>query len=213
MSKTILMTGFTPFPGAPENPTSVLVEAALSGLFTAPDGVVLKPVLLPTEFEASWQVFRENLDAIKPDVIVQFGLSAKAQGFTLECIARNEITGATPDNSGYRADGGQIEQTAPLVLPTGLPLEEIYHALAAAGLPLEYSDSAGAYVCNHLFYKTMRLARSIRPARAGFIHIPYLTEQRDRLEAEGRIDKGLAAMSQAELFRGVEIILGMMAAA
>ncbi len=208
MSKTILMTGFTPFPGAPENPTSVLIEAALSGQFKTPDGVVLKPVLLPTEFEASWAVFRENLDAIKPDVIVQFGLSAKAQGFTLECIARNEITGATPDNSGYRSDGGQIEQTAPLVLPTGLPLEEIYHALAAAGLPLEYSDSAGTYVCNHLFYKTMRLARGPRPARAGFIHIPYLTEQRDRLEAEGRIDKGLAAMSESEIFRGVEIILG-----
>lgn len=203
-----MMTGFTPFPGAPENPTAALIEAALSGQFRAPDGIQLNPVLLPTEFEASWAVFQENLAAIKPDAVVEFGLSAKAQGFTLECIARNEITGETPDNSGYRGDGGQIEEGAPLILPSGLPLEDIHHTLAAGGLPRDYSESAGAYVCNHLFYKTMRLARGPRPARAGFIHIPYLTEQRDRLEAEGRIDKGLAAMSDAQLFRGVEIILG-----
>lgn len=207
MTKTILITGFTPFPGAPENPTKALVEAAVAGVIKIPDGATLEARLLPAEYEASWKVFQQHLAEIKPDALVQFGLSAKAQGFTLECIARNEMTSTTPDNSGFRADDGHIEESAPLVLPSGLPLEDIYDALAAEKLPLEYSQSAGAYVCNHLFYKTMRLARDTRPACAGFIHVPYLTEQRDRLKTEGRIDEGLAAMSEAELFRGVEIIL------
>ena len=205
--KTILITGFTPFPGAPENPTRVLIEAAQAGDIKVPVGVRLEARLLPAEYEASWKAFQQHLAEIKPDALVQFGLSAKAQGFTLECIARNEMTANLPDNSGFRADDGLIEEDAPLVLPSGLPLEDIHGALAAENLSLEYSQSAGAYVCNHLFYKTMRLGRGTRPACAGFIHVPYLTEQRDRLEAEGRIDKDLAAMSETELFRGVEIIL------
>lgn len=211
MPKTILITGFTPFPGAPENPTKVLVEAAEAGDITAPEGVTLEARLLPAEYEASWEAFQKQLAEIRPDAVIQFGLSAKAQGFALECIARNEMTANLPDNSGFRADGGPIEAAAPLVLPSGLPLEDIHGALAAANLPLEYSDSAGAYVCNHLFYKTMRLERGVRPAHAGFIHVPYLTEQRDRLEVEGRIDKGLASLSETELFRGAEIILGSVA--
>lgn len=207
MPKTILITGFTAFPGAPENPTKVLIEAAQAGDINAPEGVRLEARLLPAEYEASWKAFQQHLAEVNPDALVQFGLSAKAQGFTLECIARNEMTANLPDNSGFRGDDGHIEAAAPLVLPSGLPLEDIHEALTTENLPLEYSQSAGAYVCNHLFYKTMRLERGTRPARAGFIHVPYLTEQRDRLEAEGRIDKGLAAMSEAELFRGLEIIL------
>lgn len=204
---TILITGFTPFPGAPENPTAALIEAIEAGHIKSSDGVTLASCLLPTEFSASWKVFQQALADVKPDATLQFGLSAKATGFTLECIARNQMASALPDNSGFRPDDQMIEQGGPLVLPTGLPLEDIYEALTAQGLPAEYSESAGAYVCNHLFYKTMSLPRDTRPACAGFIHIPYLEEQRDRLEDEMRIDKGLAALSQTQLFEGVETIL------
>jgi pyroglutamyl-peptidase len=205
--KTILITGFTPFPGAPENPTAILVEAIMDGRIKAPDGVDLEARLLPAEFGASWEIFQKALVEVKPNAIVEFGLSARAIGFTLECIARNDM-GPNPDNSGYQPQDSVIEPATPLVLPTGLPVEDIFVALKEKDLPLEYSQSAGAYICNHLFYRTMSLAHSERPRIAGFIHIPYLEEQRDRLEAEGRIDQGLAAMSEAQLFEGVEILLG-----
>lgn len=204
---TILITGFTPFPGAPENPTAVLIEAIEAGRIKTPDGVALEARLLPTEFTASWEVFQKALAQIQPDAILQFGLSARATGFTLECIARNQMASTLADNSGFRPDDEMIEKGAPLVLPTGLPLEDIYQALTAKALPTEYSESAGAYVCNHLFYRTMSLARDTRPACAGFIHIPYLEEQRDRLEKDARIDKGLTALSEAELFEGTQTIL------
>lgn len=205
---TILVTGFTPFPGAPENPTAFLVEAIRSGRIKVPDGVILDARLLPTEFTASWSVFQAALAEVRPDVILEFGLSARATGFTLECVARNEMASSLPDNAGFRPEDEAIERGAPLVLPTGLPVEDLYHTLKAMSLPAEYSENAGAYVCNHLFYRTMSLPHTTRPRCAGFIHIPYLEQQRDRLEADGRIDKGLTAMPEAQLFHGVEAILG-----
>lgn len=204
---TILITGFTPFPGAPENPTAELVKWVQDGKIKAPDGVRLEARLLPTEFEKSFAELKEHLGDIKPDALIEFGLSAKATGFALECIARNQMASALPDNSGFRPDDKMIETDAPLVLPTGLPVEDIYEDLTAKGLPVEYSQSAGGYVCNHLFYKTLRLTHSERPRQAGFIHLPYLVEQRDRLEAEGKVDKCLEAISRDALLAGVQSVL------
>lgn len=202
----ILITGFTPFPGAPENPTADLVRWIEEGRVKAPAIVHLEARLLPTKFEESFAVLKEHLADLKPDVLLEFGLSAKATGFTLECIARNEI-GESPDNTGRKPNEGPIEQGAPQVLPSGLPLEDFYECLGKADTPRSYSQSAGTYVCNHLFYKTMQLPRTERPTLSGFIHIPYLTEQRDRLHKEGRIAKGLSALSEDELRLGVEQLL------
>ena len=54
--------------------------------------------------------------------------------------------------------------------------------LRAAGVPASVSNTAGTFVCNHIFYGLMhQLARRAQPgvqsARGGFIHIPYLPEQ------------------------------------
>ena len=57
-------------------------------------------------------------------------------------------------------------------------------AIAAAGLPGEASYSAGAYVCNDLFYGLLHAFRGTE-VRCGFIHVP----------AEG--------FSPAELARGL----------
>ena len=52
-----------------------------------------------------------------------------------------------------------------------LPLEALHDALEREGLPVEYSLSAGGYLCNAAFY----LARHALGARAvpcGFVHMP-----------------------------------------
>ena len=202
----ILITGFTPFPGAPENPTADLVAWVQEGRIKAQNNVKLEARLLPTEFEASVSKLSEHLVEVQPDALLEFGLSAKATGFTLECIARNEI-GASPDNAGLKPDEGPIEKDAPLVFPSALPLEDFYEALGKSDIPRDFSESAGSYVCNHLFFKTMQLPKTQRPALAGFIHIPYLKEQRDRLCKEGRVAEGLSALSEEELRAGVETII------
>jgi len=59
-----------------------------------------------------------------------------------------------------------------------LPIKAAAAALREAGLPAIVSNSAGTFVCNHLFYGLMHLAVTRRPGlRGGFLHVPYLPEQ------------------------------------
>ena len=50
-------------------------------------------------------------------------------------------------------------------------------ALRTAGFPAEVSQTAGTYLCNHVFYGLMHAVRARRGLRAGFIHIPYSPAQ------------------------------------
>ena len=61
-----------------------------------------------------------------------------------------------------------------------LPIKAIVHGLRAANLPASVSNTAGNFVCNHVFYALMhRLATrpELAAARGGFIHLPCLPEQ------------------------------------
>ena len=212
MPRKILITGFTPFPGAPENPTAELIAAVEKGEFRAPKNVDLAAKLLPTEYKRSVDELNEVLAIQKPDALIEFGLSAKASGFTLERIARNEMIAHQADNSGKRGDDGPIDDLGPDRLESSLPLTGIHAALSQNGLPVDWSDNAGGYVCNHLFYCTRHHLAEASPKTAGFIHVPYLVEQRDRLATEGRISEALHALSREQLFRGLSIILETVAA-
>jgi pyroglutamyl-peptidase len=72
-------------------------------------------------------------------------------------------------------------------------------ALKAQGIPASVSNSAGTFVCNHLFYGLMHLlAAEGGQRRGGFIHVPFLPEQAARLN-------GQPSMGLETLVRGLEI--------
>ena len=50
----------------------------------------------------------------------------------------------------------------------------------AAGIPAEISQTAGTYVCNHVFYGLMHALRNVPAVRGGFVHIPYAPAQAAR---------------------------------
>jgi len=51
-------------------------------------------------------------------------------------------------------------------------------ALSLADIPVRISNTAGTYVCNHLFYTVMNLLESNKmDILAGFVHLPYLPIQ------------------------------------
>ena len=54
-----------------------------------------------------------------------------------------------------------------------VPIKAILLAVRAAGIPAAISQTAGTYVCNHLFYGLMHALRRTPRVRGGFIHIPY----------------------------------------
>jgi pyroglutamyl-peptidase len=53
---------------------------------------------------------------------------------------------------------------------------------AWAGCPAELSNSAGTFVCNHVFYGLQHALRRRPSARSGFLHLPLLPSQAQRGE-------------------------------
>ena len=59
--------------------------------------------------------------------------------------------------------------------------------------------SAGAFVCNHVFYGLMHLSAGLaRPLRCGFLHVPCLPEQ---------AMPGAPFMPLDDIVRGILVVL------
>jgi pyroglutamyl-peptidase len=93
------------------------------------------------------------------------------QEISLERVAINFRDPVRPDNAGSVPDASEVVPRGPAAYFSTLPLGRLHAELAREGLPVEFSLSAGAYLCNAAFY----LARHLLGARAvpcGFVHLP-----------------------------------------
>jgi pyroglutamyl-peptidase len=166
----ILVTGFEPFPGASINPTEALVER-LRANPPRIDGVFRAEVLPVDYMKVGARLVEIGCD-FSPDIAIHFGLALECRGFRLERVARNRFAADRPDNAGVLKAEGPICK-APDLLPSNLPLNAIHDALATRGLPVEWSDDAGGYLCNMVFTLSRAHAcEGFTPAMSGFIHVP-----------------------------------------
>ena len=202
----ILATGFDVFPGAPENPTAWAI-GALAQRNWQPAAARLETAVLPVTFDMWERHALPLIRALKPMAVIAFGLSAKTTGFTLESTARNAIAMDRPDFSGQCALDDCVSRAGPPFHPSGLPLTEIAKALHRAGLPIVRSDDAGDYLCNMLFYQLMHTATETGIRSAGFIHVPYLTSQIERLRSQGREIAHGASLDESLMMSGVKTII------
>jgi pyroglutamyl-peptidase len=189
----VLVTGFEPFPGAPVNPTEWLVAELRRAPPTGEGIAAFRAEVLPVDYAKVGPRLSEIGREFRPDIAVHFGLAAECSGFRLERVARNSFAGARADNAGAAPDVGTI-CNGPETLASGLPLDTIHEALAKAGLPVEWSDDAGAYLCNMVFTLSRAHAcEGFTPAMSGFIHVP--------LTGEGR------PLDNAQLLAGARIVI------
>lgn len=166
----LLITGFGPFPGAPENPTEALVRALATEPAEAFGSSAFKAVVLKTDYRRSWAALRRLYSSFSPDVVVHFGLSSKASAIHLECVGRNAIDPEKPDASGQKPESDRIGRGGPHTLASTIPANAIARALERAGFPVVLSEDAGGYVCNATLYRSLRAAPPTR--RIGFAHVP-----------------------------------------
>ena len=163
----VLVTGFGPFPRVLRNPTEALVEGLPDRL--GPARLVRR--VLPTVYAACETEIEILLRDQRPDVCLCFGVAGPGV-IRLETTARNRGLNDGPDQSGaVKTDA--IATEGPETYASTLPLAEIAEALTAEGVPHEYSDDAGGYVCNHLFYAARHaVARHGLATACGFVHVP-----------------------------------------
>jgi pyroglutamyl-peptidase len=174
MTRTVLLTGFQPFGGEQVNPSWQAVSA-LHGTRIAGHRVVARE--LPVAFGASLKALRAAPRDMRPALVICVGQAGGRAQLSLERVAINIDDARIPDNTGQQPVDVPVVAEGPAAYFSTLPVKAMRHALNAAGFPAEVSQTAGTYVCNHVFYGLMHALRRQRIVRAGFIHIPYSPAQ------------------------------------
>jgi pyroglutamyl-peptidase len=171
---TVLLTGFDAFGGNAINPSWLVVQA-LNGQTV--EGHKVLAAQLPTEFAASRQQLAALLRLHQPALVLCLGLAGGRAGLSLERIAINVQDARLADNAGAQPIDDPIVKSGPAAYFSTLPIKAMLQALTAAGIPAEVSQTAGTFVCNHVFYVLMHALKKQRGAaraRGGFVHVPYL---------------------------------------
>lgn len=153
----ILVTGFEPFGGLGRNPTGE-IALALGGAVLPVDYARVGPAL-------------DGLLAKGPRAVLLLGLAVGRPRISLERVAINFRDSERPDNAGTVPRGSEVVPGGPAAYFSTLPLEAMHGALQREGLPVEYSLTAGGYLCNAAFYLA-RHKLGNRPVPCGFVHMP-----------------------------------------
>ena len=173
IERRVLISGFEPFGGSNFNSSQLVVEAISKESFT---GLELFTVILPVDFGKAADVLLSKVKEIDPEIIIAFGQAEGRKALTPEKIAINLDSARIPDNAGeLRVNKVIIEKGADGYFST-LPIEKMVKAVKECGLESEVSLSAGAFLCNHIFYHLQhKLLES--GVKSGFVHLPLVNEQ------------------------------------
>jgi pyroglutamyl-peptidase len=130
-------------------------------------------------YGASLVMLRRMLALQRPDAVLCLGLAGGRKRLSFETRAVNIDDARIPDNDGQKPGRRPIRPGGPAALPPTLPLGHIARGLRRASLPLEFSPSAGTFLCNHVFYGLMDWIYAEDPSvMGGFVHVPWIEEQR-----------------------------------
>ena len=191
-----LVTGFDPFGGEATNASREAVRRLPSRL----GDIAISTHVLPTSYARSVPELEAAIVRTRPAIVLCVGQAGERAALNVERVAINVQDAALPDNDGEQpADQPIVAGGVPARFAT-LPVKRAVAALHAAGLPADVSNSAGTFVCNHVFYGLMQLAARRRHRfRAGFLHVPRLARPDER--------GADAAMTLDDIVRGIEVIL------
>lgn len=190
----ILVAAFDPFGGATINPALEAVKKMKDTIHGAP---VVK-VEIPTVFHQSLEVLTKAVEREAPEVIIVVGQAGGRQEISVERVAINIDDARIPDNAGNQPVDQKIIPGGPEAYFSNLPIKRMTDGIRRSGVEAAVSNTAGTFVCNHIFYGLMHYIESRGlSARGGFIHVPLIPEQlRDRDE--------LPAMELSDITRALE---------
>lgn len=172
LSSVVLLTGFGPFPGMPENISARLVRTVSQRARSEIRPHRFHASILPTEWHAAPQRVAALIARLRPKVALHFGVAKDAHGFRIETQGRNACR-MTVDAVGRMPSAEHLIADAPPAYACELPFEKIVNRLTELRLPVATSDDAGGYLCNSVLYHSLHTGpQSEAPLRAGFVHIP-----------------------------------------
>lgn len=201
----MLITGFDPFGGESLNP-SWLAARALHGRRVAGHRIVAAQI--PTVFDRSLQVLAGLLERHRPVLAICTGQAGGRPAISLERVAINVNDARIADNALAQPVDTPVVATGPAAYFSNLPIKAMLAALEREGIRSEVSQTAGTFVCNHVFYGLMHTLAT-RPEfagiRGGLIHVPWLPEQGQPSMALDDIVRGLEVAIECALTTGLDI--------
>lgn len=198
---TILITGFGPFPGTPDNPSARLV-ARLARLRRP---ALSRHTLITHVFATSYGAVDGELPALlaqhRPSALIMFGLANRTNFMRIERQAGNRLSRLLPDRQHNVPGSNAIRRGSPPALRGRAPFVRLLAAARTSGLVCRLSSDAGRYVCNYAYWRALEAAEAPNgPQIVVFVHVPKL---HDRIRPPGKLRRPsldmLAGAAQAVL--------------
>ena len=194
-SPRVLLTGFEPFENEKLN-SSWEVARALHGEVIA--DATVHAVQLPCVFGASIDALDTALAEVRPALVICLGYASGRGEITPERVAINIDDARIRDNAGLQPVDTPVVAGGPAAYFSNLPIKAMVRGMREQGVPASVSNTAGTFLCNHIFYALMhRLAtRVVAGVRGGFIHVPVFP-------AHAAGHPGLMSMAQDTQVQGI----------
>jgi pyroglutamyl-peptidase len=187
----ILLTGFEPFGSATSNPSGEIVKEI--------SGENIVTAILPVAYAQSSERLLALINEHNPDVVISLGQAEGRTQITPERIAINLDDARLADNEGVLRNDVPILVDGPVAYESTLPIKDFVEAMKAQDIPATVSLSAGAFLCNHIFY-VMQNKFAGTNVRSGFVHVPLMDEQAGEFP-------GLPTMPLDQMVKAVRIML------
>jgi len=191
----VLLTGFEPFGTATSNPSGGIVKQIRG------DNIVT--AILPVAYAKSGERLLALIAEHNPDVVICLGQAEGRTQITPEKVAINLDDARLADNEGVLRNDVKILESGPDAYFSTLPVNEIVEAIKAKGVPTAVSLSAGAFLCNHVFYIAQNKFAGTK-VRSGFVHVPLMDSQAAEFP-------GLPTMPLDQMVTAVKVILELIA--
>ncbi|MGN2612623.1 pyroglutamyl-peptidase I [Aliivibrio fischeri] len=195
--KKILITGFEPFGNDKINPALEAVKLIAGRKLNGGEIAICQ---VPVVRYKSIETVKQAIEEQQPYAVITVGQASGRAAITPERIAINVDDFRIPDNEGIQVIDEPVVAGGPDAYFTTLPIKAMVSEIQAQGIPATVSNTAGTFVCNHLFYGIQHYLKDTN-VRHGFVHIPLLPEQsvdgsQPTMKLE-QIAEGLAIAAQA----------------
>jgi pyroglutamyl-peptidase len=170
----ILVTGFEPFGDEKINPAQQVIKQLGCNI----SGIEVVKLEVPTVFTKSVELVIKAIEELKPDFVLCLGQAGGISDISVERVAINLDCARIPDSENQQPIDVPIDPEGQNAYFATIPVNAIVQAIKTAKVPARISYTAGTYVCNHIMYGVLNhIYKNKLNIKAGFIHLPYLTEQ------------------------------------
>ncbi|KAL6189964.1 hypothetical protein ACLB2K_036365 [Fragaria x ananassa] len=188
-SVVINVSGFKKFQGVAENPTEIIVnnlrsyveKRGLASCLTLGSCTILETAgdgasaALYKAMESGIERMESN--ANDQVVWLHLGVNSGAMKFAIERQAVNEATFRCPDEFGWQPQQFPIIEADGVISrarETSCSIDAILKILKKKGFDVAISDDAGRFVCNYVYYHSLRFAEE-KGHKSLFVHVPLFT--------------------------------------